>query len=103
MKEFKLVIFTGSTMLTHKSMTMYGIVNALRDVALGLPEYKSVLNMDTMDEYIADLIQLKNGTPDMVIKNDSPFIRITYEEDMMLCPPALPDCNTEKEVSPWQK
>lgn len=101
MKEFELTVFLGSTMLTHKSETMNGIVCALRDLSLNVPEYSEYLTSDTIDEFIEDLVALKRGDAGLRIYNGAPYVSIRYADAP--CPPTLPDCNTEKEASPWQK
>lgn len=102
MKHYTLTVFLGSTILRHESETMFGIVNALRDIALKCPEYAELLEPGAIDEYIEDLVLLKNNPEDFSISNATPYIKIRYEEACS-CPPTLPDCNTEKEASPWQK
>ncbi len=101
MKLYTLTIFLGSTMLTHQSDTMHGVICAMRDLALKVPEYGEYLTGETMDEFIEDLVALKNGEPGLQIHQGTPYLRISRET--VCCPPTLPDCNTEKEASLWQK
>lgn len=101
MKLYTMTIFLGSTMMTHQSNTMHGIICALRDLSIKVPEYGDYLTGEVMDEFIDDLVSLKHGDPALHISQSTPYIRIDCEE--LSCPPTLPDCSTEKEVSPWQK
>ena len=81
MKTYTMTVFAGSTMLQHKTATMYGVINALRDVSLKIPEYAPLLELGVIDEYIEDLVLLKNSTGDVSISNKTPFIKITVDDD----------------------
>ena len=81
MKTYTMTVFAGSTMLTHETSTMYGVINALRDVSLKIHEYASLLEMGAIDEYIEDLVLMKRSEEPVRIFNKTPFIRITMVED----------------------
>lgn len=83
MKTYNLTVFAGSTMLKHETSTMYGVINALRDVSLKIPEYASLLEMGAIDEYIEDLVLMKRSEEPVSILNKTPFIRITMMDDGM--------------------
>lgn len=95
MKEFKMTIFIGSTMMTHQCDSMYGIISGLLDMANKVPVYGAYLTREVIDEFIEDLVALKHGEKGLQIKQSTPFIRIECVEPY--CPPTLPDCTTEKE------
>ena len=76
MKTYLMTVFVGSVMLTHESQSLYGIINAARELAMHMPAYKEVFgNNDEMDKLIERLVGLKNSKLDMFVMK-TPFLRI---------------------------
>lgn len=80
MDKFRMSIFAGSTMLTHDSDTMYGVLNALHELGRKMPEYSEVFaDYEEMDSYMEKLVLLKNGTIPYILYS-SPYLRIERYE-----------------------
>ena len=76
MKTYLMTVFVGSVMLTHESQSLYGIINAVRELAKHMPDYNEAFSDPAeMDKLIERLVGLKNSKLDMLVMK-TPFLRI---------------------------